>query len=120
MKRFHLCLVLSLLGCFRSGAEDLENIFANPPSEARPWVYWFWMGSTITADGISGDLEALRDAGFGGPLRAFPDWLVKGEPRPSSGRFTFATWDYFNPKSPLLPSGLLGPVTMVTTENSAR
>jgi hypothetical protein len=27
--------------------------------------------------------------GFGGPLKAFPEWLVKGRPRPSSGRFTF-------------------------------
>ena len=50
------------------------------------------------------------DRGFGGPLAAFPDWLVKGQPRSSPGRFTFATWNYFNPKSPLLSSGLLGPV----------
>ncbi len=49
-------------------AADLESIFQYPPPESRPWVYWFWMGSTITADGITGDLQALHDAGFGGSV----------------------------------------------------
>ena len=49
-------------------ADDPETVFRQPPPEARPWVYWFWMGSTITADGITGDLQALHDAGFGGSV----------------------------------------------------
>ena len=52
------------------------------------------------------------DEGFGGPLKTFPGWLMKGTPRPSSGRFTFTTWNYFTRNSPLAPSGLLGPVTL--------
>jgi len=52
------------------------------------------------------------DEGFGGPLKTFPDWFVKGTPRPSPGRFTFTTWNYFTKNSPLVPSGLLGPVTL--------
>lgn len=54
------------------------------------------------------------DRGYGGPLKVFPEWLVKGQPRPSPGRFTFAMWNYFNRNSPLLPSGLLGPVTLIS------
>jgi hypothetical protein len=53
------------------------------------------------------------DRGFGGPLKAFPDWFVKGLPRPSSGRFTFTTWNYFTRDSVLVPSGLLGPVRIL-------
>jgi hypothetical protein len=53
------------------------------------------------------------DFGFGGPLKTFPDWFVKGEPRPSSGRFTFTTWNYFTKDSPPVSSGLLGPVTLM-------
>jgi hypothetical protein len=53
------------------------------------------------------------DFGFGGPLKAFPDWYLKGQPRPSNDRFTFTTWNYFNKDSPLVSSGLLGPVTLV-------
>jgi len=48
----------------------------------------------------------------GRSLLAFPDWFVKGQPRPSQGRKTFTTWNYFKKDSPLLPAGLLGPVAL--------
>ncbi len=70
-----------------------------------------WMGGNVSRSGITRDLEALRDAGFGGPLKSFPDWFVKGQRRPSSGRFTFTTWNCFNKNSPLVSSGQFGPVT---------
>jgi hypothetical protein len=54
--------------------------------------------------------------GNGGYLKRFPDWFIKGQPRPSSGRFTFTTWNYFNRDSKLIPSGLLGPVRIMTEE----
>lgn len=41
----------------------------------------------------------------------WPEWIEKGTPRPSK-RFTFTTWKYYNKDSPLLSSGLLGPVTI--------
>lgn len=42
----------------------------------------------------------------------WPDWLVNGQPRPS-GRIAFCTRKDVYPKNaPLLPSGLLGPVTL--------
>ncbi len=44
-------------------------------------------------------------------LTQWPDWMTRGEPRPS-GRITFATINHFTPDSPLLESGLLGPVTL--------
>ncbi len=43
-----------------------ESLFRSPPPEASPLVYWFWMGRNITKEGITGDLEALKAAGFGG------------------------------------------------------
>ena len=51
--------------------------------------------------------------GNGGYLKRFPDWFVHGEARPSQGRYTFTTWNYFNKDSKLEPSGLLGPVRVV-------
>jgi hypothetical protein len=47
-------------------------------------------------------------------LREFPDWFLKHEQRPSKGRYTFTTWNYFSKDSPLSPSGLMGPVRIVT------
>jgi hypothetical protein len=49
----------------------------------------------------------------GGNLTRWPDWLLEGKPRLSSGRRTFATWKHFTKDSPLLRSGLLGPVRLL-------
>ena len=57
-------------------------------------------------------LPADCDYGPGGNLSRWPEWLMKGNPRPSPGRYTFTTWKHFGKESPLLPSGLLGPVTI--------
>jgi len=47
----------------------------------------------------------------GRPLQAWPQWLLEGKPSPT-GRFTFTTWKHWTKDSPLLESGLLGPVTL--------
>lgn len=45
-------------------------------------------------------------------LAKFPDWFRDDKPRPSSNRVCFTTWNYFTRDSKLVPSGLLGPVTV--------
>jgi hypothetical protein len=46
-------------------------------------------------------------------LKEFPGWFLKKEPRPSKGRYCFTTWNYFTKDSPLVSSGLLGPVRIM-------
>lgn len=48
-------------------------------------------------------------------IRRFPDWVLKGEKSPT-GRICFTTWDYFadKPDESLAPSGLLGPVRLLS------
>jgi len=41
----------------------------------------------------------------------WPEWLLKGEKR-TSGRYTFTTYNPYKQESPLLKSGLMGPVTI--------
>lgn len=48
-------------------------------------------------------------------LKEFPDWFLENRPRPSRSRYTFTTWNYFTKDSPLVPSGLLGPVRVLTS-----
>jgi hypothetical protein len=48
----------------------------------------------------------------GGAIRAWPAWLVEGKPRPKTGRIAFTTWRFYRRDSPLLESGLLGPVAL--------
>ena len=68
---------------------------------------------------LIGDEQEPPDAeyGSGGNLVRWPSWLLGGRPRPSSGRFAFATWRHYTEDSPLLPSGLLGPVTILGLKN---
>lgn len=49
-------------------------------------------------------------------LKEFPDWFLENEPRPSEKRFCFTTWNYFTKDSPLVSSGLLGPVRVINHE----
>ncbi len=49
-------------------------------------------------------------------LKKFPNWFLKKEPRPSKGRYCFTTWNYFTKDSPLVSSGLLGPVRIISKE----
>lgn len=47
-------------------------------------------------------------------LKRIPDWAWKADgSRPTAGRITFTTWDYFSEGGELVPSGLLGPVRVV-------
>jgi hypothetical protein len=76
-----------------------------------------WANRLIGDEQQPPDCEFGQGAfGFGGPLKAFPDWFVKGQPRPSAGRFTFTTWNYFTKDSPLVASGLLGQVRLTASK----
>ena len=46
-------------------------------------------------------------------LKTWPRWMLDGQPSPT-GRLTFTTWHHYRKDSPLLESGLLGPVTLRT------
>jgi hypothetical protein len=46
-----------------------------------------------------------------GTLKAWPQWVKQGKPSPT-GRHTFTTWRLWKKDSPLVESGLLGPVTL--------
>lgn len=49
-----------------ANAATLEKDFRNPPVEVRPYVWWHWMGPNVSKEGITKDLEAMKEAGIGG------------------------------------------------------
>jgi len=51
----------------------------------------------------------------GGAIKVVPEWYLQGKPKPPGGRIAFATWRHFNKDSPLLVSGLVGPVRLRTS-----
>ena len=46
--------------------ESLYEEFLNPPSEARPRVWWHWMDGNVTKDGIYKDLTSMKRSGIAG------------------------------------------------------
>jgi hypothetical protein len=64
---------------------------------------------------LVGDERFAEDAEFGpyGNILRWPEWLTSGGMRPSTGRAAFASWRHFTASTPLLPSGLLGPVQVM-------
>lgn len=64
---------------------------------------------------LIGDEQFPDDMGWrGAQLNGWPEWFVKGEKRPESNRKTFTTWRHNFKDTPLMPSGLLGPVVLRT------
>ncbi len=47
---------------------SVQNNFISPPESARPWVYWFWINSNVSREGITADLESMKRVGIGGVL----------------------------------------------------
>jgi hypothetical protein len=69
-----------------------------------------WPNRLIGDEQLPADVEW-----YGKQLKGWPQWLLDGQPSPT-GRLTFTTWHHYAKSSPLLESGLLGPVTLRTAE----
>lgn len=54
-----------------------------------------------------------------GAIIELPAWYKEGKPKPNDGRVTFTTWKHYTKESPLLDSGLIGPVLLAMTEQNA-
>jgi hypothetical protein len=55
----------------RGAAPDggaLAQSFLTPPDDAKPWVYWWWLESDASKEGITRDLEEMKRQGIGGVL----------------------------------------------------
>ena len=48
-----------------------------------------------------------------GAITEWPEWFTQKKPR-TTGRRTFTTWRHWKANDPLQPSGLLGPVQLVS------
>jgi len=46
----------------------MQRQFQSPPTDARPWVYWYFMDGNMTREGITADLEAMKAQGIGGAI----------------------------------------------------
>lgn len=46
--------------------KELAQRFQQPTEEASPWIFWYWMNGAVTKEGITADLEAMKEIGLEG------------------------------------------------------
>ena len=61
-------IVFCLLAVEAVVAGDLAMDFVGPPDSAKPRVYWWWLNSCVSKEGITLDLAEYRAKGIGGVL----------------------------------------------------
>ena len=86
---------------------DVTGLVHPGTNRLRVKVTNLWPNRIIGDERLPPDVEWDGDH-----LKRWPDWLVQGKPRPQTGRITFETWRFYDKDSPLLASGLLGPVVL--------
>ena len=62
--------------------QSLEQSFRTPPDSVKPWVFWFWINGNISHEGITNDLEAMKEVGINGVLWmevSGPWWAPQGK-----------------------------------------
>ena len=74
---FKIIVILVVLICsscetskddIKSNLAALKTGFVTPTEDNTLWCYWYWVGDDISKDGITKDLEAMKEAGIGGAL----------------------------------------------------
>lgn len=69
--------VLLLALSIKTYAQTNKATSSTDFNTAKPWTYWWWMGSTVTESDITWQLENFAKAGLGG-VHIIPIYGVKG------------------------------------------
>src|SRR5574344_92633 len=59
-----LAEIIMMMAGVSAAAADPGEVFANPPPEAHPGVWWHWMGQNVTTNGIRADLAYFKRMGI--------------------------------------------------------
>ena len=65
---FFCCVLSSFTQSSEVVENSLEKQFSSPSLQYGPRVFWQWMNGNISKEGITLDLEAMREAGIGGGI----------------------------------------------------
>jgi hypothetical protein len=91
---------LDVTGAVRAGENRLELRVAN-----------LWTNRLIGDEQLPPENRYATGMEHG--ILELPEWYTSGKPKPSGGRTTFLTWQFYQKDDPLVESGLLGPVRLL-------
>lgn len=101
MKRFCTYGLLYMVAFFLSNhlvaqqtkQGSIEQNFLNPPQSAKPWVFWYWMHAAVSKEGITADLEGMKEVGIGGAyLMPLKDTTSKIPYQPTARQLSPEWW----------------------------
>jgi hypothetical protein len=98
---------------------DVTDALVNGENELVVKVTNLWPNRLIGDEQVNEPYQYVPGGGgsgfaslSGGAIIELPEWYKKGLPKPKDGKVTFATWKHYHKDSPLLQSGLIGPVLL--------
>jgi hypothetical protein len=92
-KIFPIILIVFLCNSLFAQKINIEEIFKNPPQSAKPWVFWYWLHGAVSKEGITADLEAMKEVGIGGAyLMPIKDTNSKIPFQPQARQLTPEWW----------------------------
>ncbi|MFN8253975.1 MAG: glycosyl hydrolase [Ferruginibacter sp.] len=92
-KYFSIMLLIFLSNYCIAQHIDIENVFKHPPQSAKPWVFWYWLHGAVSKEGITADLEAMKEVGIGGAyLMPIKDTNSKIPFQPQARQLTPEWW----------------------------
>lgn len=93
--KYYLAFIVFVsLFSFRSvqAQPSLQQQFQNPPEEAKPWTIWHWMFGALSKEGLTADLEAMKEVGLGGAFILAIKSPEQGPPYPGALRQLTPEW----------------------------
>ncbi len=98
---------------------DITDVARAGENQLEVQVVNLWPNRLVGDEQLPDDCQwRTPQTEMGMPLAGWPKWLLEDKPSPT-GRLTFTTWKHWTKNSPLLESGLLGPVTLRVLERIA-
>ncbi len=66
IKRLFIAACLLTSCSYLAAQTNIQQQFTNPQGDAKPWTFWYWMFGAVSPEGITADLEAMKEVGLGG------------------------------------------------------
>lgn len=78
----HILFIWSLMAfssCSINNSEIIyEDLFMNPPSDAKPRIWMHAMSDNMSKEGMTKDIEAISGAGIGGVMLFYIHGILQG------------------------------------------